>query len=209
MKISKYLMLSLMFLIAFILIAVNVKFNTAFALYDLKLYNYVHSLCNEKTLNTAIFITNFGREYLSILFPTILITLLFKKYFKEALLVILSNTGDALNILLKILFARPRLNTGIYTVIFSGYSFPSGHTVASVCFYGILIYLSSVYIRRTWLKFLINLISVLIILTVGFTRVYIGAHYPSDVIGGYCFALFWLFICIYIYEKFILSLIRC
>lgn len=202
MKTSKYPILALIFLFTFILISVNVEFNSAFIAYDLKLYGFIHSLCTDKTLNTAIFITNFGRELPSIFLPIMLILFLLKKYYKEVFLLVLSNLGNVLNILLKMFFARPRLDTGVSSsVLFSGYSFPSGHSAASVCFYGTLIYLSSVYIKQTWLKYLINSILIIIILAVGFTRVYLGAHYPSDVIGGYSFALFWLFVSIFIYEQ--------
>lgn len=105
-----------------------------------------------------------------------------------------------LNYLLKIIFmrARPDINP---LVIETSYSFPSGHSMISMAFYGYLIYL--VYTHKDNVKvrwILITLMSFLILL-IGISRIYLGVHYASDVIGGLCFSISYLIIFVCVSKK--------
>jgi len=102
-----------------------------------------------------------------------------------------------LNTLLKVIFmrARPDINP---LVVETSYSFPSGHSMISMSFYGYLIYLIYTHkdnVKVRWI--LITLISILILL-IGISRIYLGVHYVTDVIGGFCFSIAYLilFICV-------------
>ncbi len=67
---------------------------------------------------------------------------------------------------------------------YPGFSFPSGHSVIAMCFYGILIYLVARYVRGFWRYFLISLFGLLIILA-GLSRLWLGLHFPTDVLEGF------------------------
>ena len=76
----------------------------------------------------------------------------------------------------------------------SGYSFPSGHSMVSMAFYGLLIYLIYKKVNNKYLKnFLIILLSVIIFL-IGLSRIYLGVHYTSDVLAGFLLGLSYLII---------------
>ncbi|MHC1785649.1 MAG: diacylglycerol kinase [Christensenellales bacterium] len=99
-----------------------------------------------------------------------------------------------LNLGLKDLFVRSRPDTVTQLVAESGYSFPSGHSMAAMSFYGFLIYLLwRSRLRRLYKDLLTGLLAVLIAL-VGFSRVYLGVHYPSDVLAGYSAAAAYLIV---------------
>ena len=140
----------------------------------------------------AKFITNFGGAiFLSI--ATIALLVLIKN--KKIGLSIFSNIViiTILNQLLKRILRRPR-PTEFRIVEETGYSFPSGHSMVSMAFYGYLIYLIYRYIKNKYIKWsLIVLLSILICL-IGISRIYLGVHYTSDVLGGFLLSISYLVI---------------
>lgn len=83
----------------------------------------------------------------------------------------------------------------------SGYSFPSGHSMVSMALYGIIIFLIYKNVKNKYLKItFITLLSLLIVL-IGLSRVYVGVHYVSDVLGGFILGLVYLIIYIGLYNK--------
>ena len=96
-----------------------------------------------------------------------------------------------LMLLLKQLFQRKRPLSPLLKAA-KGLSFPSGHAIMAVTFYGLLIYILQHTITTEWLKwFLIILVFVLIVL-IGFSRIYLRVHYASDVAAGFIIGLLWL-----------------
>ena len=138
----------------------------------------------------AKFITNFGGAiFLSI--ATVMLFLLIKN--KKIGLSIISNIViiTVLNQLLKRILQRPR-PTEFRIVEETGYSFPSGHSMVSMAFYGYLIYLIYRYIKNKYVKWtLITILSILICL-IGISRIYLGVHYTSDVLGGFLLSISYL-----------------
>jgi membrane-associated phospholipid phosphatase len=92
--------------------------------------------------------------------------------------------GMLLNVGLKHAFGRARPVHEEPLVQIATYSFPSGHAVASTVFYGMLCVLVFAYVRPRWLRAAAVAVAVSMVLLVGFSRVYLGAHFPSDVIAG-------------------------
>ena len=85
--------------------------------------------------------------------------------------------------------ARPELFDSGYTASF--YSFPSGHATVAVGFYGLLTLILA-YRVRGFARWAVVLSGVLVVLLIGFSRLYLGVHYPTDVLAGYLSALLWL-----------------
>ncbi|MEQ6378206.1 phosphatase PAP2 family protein [Bacillaceae bacterium S4-13-56] len=88
---------------------------------------------------------------------------------------------------------RPSINPEIDAI---GYSFPSGHSMGSLIFYGFTIYLVLRSNRSKTLKTLYITIAGLLIFFIGFSRIYLGAHFPSDVLAGYLAGTAWMMLCI-------------
>ncbi len=103
--------------------------------------------------------------------------------------------APVINLGLKELAARPRPNPALALVEETGHSFPSGHAVFAAAFFGALIILlerAAFLAGRPILRRSVQAVLVLLILAVGVSRVYLGVHWPSDVIGAYAFALLYL-----------------
>jgi undecaprenyl-diphosphatase len=118
----------------------------------------------------------------------------------ELILFIATVGGSAvLNGILKQVFhrVRPELHRLISV---SGYSFPSGHAMNAFTVYGIITFLLWRHIPSKLGRSILVLISVVMIATIGVSRIYLGVHYPSDIIGGYFASGFWLAIVIWFFQ---------
>ena len=96
-----------------------------------------------------------------------------------------------LNFALKEIVQRPRPE-GFRLIAESGYSFPSGHSMVAVAFYGFMIWLILRYEEDAILRWIWSLALFFVVIMIGVSRVYLGVHYFSDVIAGYCVAAVWL-----------------
>jgi undecaprenyl-diphosphatase len=100
----------------------------------------------------------------------------------------LSAVSLLLNLLLKVLVSRPRPSAGVVKIIQStvGYSFPSGHVMAYVAFWGLLFAYGVILFQgRHWWRTALLIISAAFVVLIGLSRVYLGDHWASDVIGAY------------------------
>lgn len=111
---------------------------------------------------------------------------------------VLASTG-AINLILKNLIARER-PPGEHLVVVSMQSFPSGHSMSSIAFYGFLIYIAWNYLPRTWMKITTTIVLSSLVLIIGMSRIYLGVHYPSDVAAGFTGGLCWLVVCILAFQ---------
>ena len=112
---------------------------------------------------------------------------------KKISLYILINLTSAfiINETVKSIFVRSR-PIGINLIEETGFSFPSGHSMVSLSFYGFIAYLLYKNAKNKYVKTIIIISLALLVLLIGFSRIYLGVHYLSDVIGGFLLALIYL-----------------
>lgn len=135
-----------------------------------------------------------------IIVATLLLVLLIKN--KKMGGMIASNVVlcSVINTIIKHIFLRPR-PVGIKLIEQGGYSFPSGHSMMAVAFYGLLIYIIwNTKWRNVWKIFTTTLLVILILL-IGISRIYVGVHFASDVIAGLSISLSYLIIFIELLYK--------
>jgi len=114
-----------------------------------------------------------------------------KRYWRELTLLAVGMVGESLIFLvLSNLIGRVRPPTQIW-IILKIPGFPSGHTMASVVLFGLLAYLLVPKIRSAFGKGLVVAVAILIMLFIGFTRVFTAAHYLTDVLAGYALGIAW------------------
>lgn len=137
-------------------------------------------------------ITNSGSAIFLIIIT--LLSFIFLKNKKNSIYIGLNLLlGFTINYTLKMIFRRGR-PIDINLIEVDGYSFPSGHSTVSAIFYGFIIYLIYKSIISRNLKILLIAFLVILILLIGLSRVYLGAHFASDVITSYILSLLYLMI---------------
>jgi len=124
-------------------------------------------------------------------------------FYREALAaIIFAGISQVLNTLLKFFIQRPRPSNDLVDVIteLQGYSFPSGHVMFYVGFFGFLAFLSFTLLKQSWLRTILLVIFVSLVVLVGPSRVYLGEHWASDVLGAYLVGSLTLIFYIHMYR---------
>ena len=136
------------------------------------------------------FITFLGSQY-TILFITLFSFILIKN--KKVPIAILTNLIiiTTLNILLKNIVDRPRPQ-GYRIIEETGYSFPSGHSMISMAFYGLILYIIFKNCKNKKIRNILCVCFTVLIFLIGFSRIYLGVHYASDVLGGFLISISYL-----------------
>lgn len=173
---------------------------------DNSITHFVYSFRNPFLTEFMKVITNFGGEiFLGVAVFTTIFFLL-KSHKKDALVFsFILVFGVGLNFLLKNVFQRPRPNLLPLIKIDTSYSFPSGHAMNSFIFYACLSYFIFRRMKNKKLGILLILGSGLLVVLIGLSRIYLGVHYPSDVIAGLIAGLAW-FVAALLFEKIIILL---
>lgn len=160
-------------------------------------------LISDFTTPIAKFITNFGGAiFLIILTITLFILIKNKKIGLSIILNLIVITG--LNQILKYILQRPR-PTEYRLIEETGFSFPSGHSMVSMAFYGYLIYLIYKYVKNKDLKWISIVLLSILISSIGISRIYLGVHYTSDVLGGFLISLSYLIVYTLIVNRYLLE----
>jgi membrane protein DedA with SNARE-associated domain len=166
--------------------------------FDLIITNYITGYHKPAITLVMKFITNIGS--VSILIPFTLLTLWYlykqKKHYWDSVMVLVALSGGwFLDLMLKLAFHRPRPDI-MRIVDASGYSFPSGHSMVATTFYGFVAYLAWLNLANSKIRYLTTIGFIALIMLIGISRIYLGVHYPSDVLAGFAAGGFWLFSCI-------------
>ena len=102
---------------------------------------------------------------------------------------------------IKSIIQRPRPDDILFLVDEDGFSFSSGHSISSMYAYGLLLYFVLTKIQNTALKIALAIILTVLMFGIGISRVFVGVHYPTDVIAGWALAALWIAVTIWILQK--------
>jgi len=168
---------------------------------DNKIANFLYLYRDQRLVKTFLWITLLGKWEIILfeLLITTLILVLFKKR-KDILGFLVAISGSMLfDVLGKLLIHRPR-PSGIAVYQENTFSFPSGHATIAMAFYGFITYYLVRHVKDWKNKINFLALGVTIIIAIGLSRLYLGVHFMSDVVGGYLLGLLWLLIGISVAE---------
>lgn len=177
------------------------------SVFDNTIYDYLRRMISEDMTDFMVFITSFGSGVTLFLISIVGLCVFWRNqrysfYSKMAALNLV--IVYILNELFKMIFHRERPDI-LRLVEVGGFSFPSGHTMVSMSFYGFIAYLLYIHSKSRWKYFIILLFSVLISM-IGISRIYLGVHYASDVLAGFTAGLAWLAIFVVLVDRIKLNI---
>ncbi|MGB9180351.1 MAG: phosphatase PAP2 family protein [Pyrinomonadaceae bacterium] len=135
---------------------------------------------------------------------TVIAFLAFHHRSEAAGLILSAGGGELMNFILKTIIARPRPTADLVRVYsqLKTQSFPSGHVTFYVCYFGFLFFVAYAMLKHRSLERRLALtLTALPVALVGLSRVYLGEHWPSDVIGAYLFGGLWLALALHLYRR--------
>lgn len=204
-KNNKYILyISIPLLLVILLITSKVIVGKELYIDKLAYHLFIEKLRNDKLTTFMKLATKLSNPEVMIVIAIISIFFCIKliKNKKLSLGIILNLAGITLiNQILKFIFKRER-PTGYRLIEMSGYSFPSGHAMASLAFYGLLIYITKRLVKNKYLKILLITLNIAIIILIGVSRIYLGVHYLSDVLTGYSISIIYLLITTKLLNKY-------
>ncbi|KRE66713.1 phosphatase PAP2 family protein [Paenibacillus sp. Soil750] len=201
LKITVFLVLSILSVICFSVVASLIK-GRWIAQFDSRVISAVQGMESPWLTTIMKCFTFIGSTPVVITLSICSLFLLFKflNHRLELVLFLVLVAGTAiLNQLLKLVFQRER-PTLHRLIEESGYSFPSGHSMAAFALYAALSFLLWRHVPSKGGRTIVICISILMILMIGSSRIYLGVHYPSDVVGAYLASGFWFTFCVWIFQ---------
>jgi undecaprenyl-diphosphatase len=170
--------------------------------FDVSILNFLHAHANKFLDSFFIAVTTLGSPIVMIILAAIVATiLLFHKKQKDLTLIIVLGVAGAgiANVILKLLFHRDRPSSWHPMIVESGFSFPSGHAMLSAAAITAIV----IALWRTKWRWPALIIGGLFVLLVGVSRLYLGVHYPSDIIAGWCVSIAWVVLIGYLIDSHI------
>jgi undecaprenyl-diphosphatase len=153
-----------------------------------------HSAAWPVFTSAMLFFTSLGSVLgLTCLFVVTLIVHWILHWWRAAALIVITMLGaGVLEEVLKLAFHRRRPVPFFGLAVPHSYSYPSGHALLSFTFFSTVASLTAARTRQRWLRIVIWVAAILTILNIGFSRIYLGVHYPTDVIAGYLTGIIWV-----------------
>lgn len=171
--------------------------------FDESVFAFLQNHISERNNDLMLFFTFLGTH--NFLIPANLILIAYFLFIKKHKWYSIKIPAIALTSLglmfgLKHLFGRPRPDVPLLFEA-EGLSFPSGHALFSITFYGLLIYIVYKSVKKTWLKWTVIAMLILLSFIIGFSRVYLRVHYATDVIAGFCVGFLWLVFAVWLLNR--------
>lgn len=163
-------------------------------IFDETIRNFVHERSSPALTSAMIFFSFLGSPlFLIILGILIVAAFSYLGHRRAIILFLITMAGEIfLEFSLKQFFGRVRPEAFFDYPLPLSYSFPSGHAFGSLCFYGIVTLLTAERMKSKPIKITVCILSALLIFLIGFSRIYLGVHYPSDVVAGFLAGFFWI-----------------
>lgn len=200
----KVVTLSLLFLVCLLLSYsivhdVFTDYDTGF---DSRMFAFAEQFASPGMTRFMRYISFLGSDEYLIILPAVII-LIFSFYkdtrWHSLRVLLISFISSILNQLLKLYFVRPRPPIALLDA--SGLSFPSGHAMIGGVFHGLLIYIVVTTVQSKAWRWVLSIFLSLIVLLVGFSRIYLKVHYATDVAAGYAMGLIWLMASLYLLSR--------
>ena len=178
--------------------------NSAEPAWEVAAIDWVQSASPHALLQIAKFMTEIGRSPISTVLPAVAIVVMWL-WGQRHLSIFLAAAALArvLSGVVKALVDRPRPSASVVDVVYQldGASFPSGHVLGATLFYGFLIYCAEISISNKPVRRLLQGSLAVIIVLMGYSRVELGAHWPTDVLGGYAIGLLVLSAMVWLHRR--------
>lgn len=200
---QKYFSLASTLALIFVFLGYVVKFYPTWLFFDAPLQNFIRGDLPNEVTTFFKWITQFANPVpISILTGAVLLLLLSQKEKIAALWLFLNMilAGGVLNYLMKLVYSRQRPSLE-HLVTENSFSFPSGHAMSSMLFFGTIIFLLF-QMKNKNLRYLLQGLGVLCLILIGLSRIYLGVHYVSDILGGWLLGATWLLATYPYYQKY-------
>jgi len=170
--------------------------------FDEAMFRFAAAHTSPETTRVMRIISFFASaDYLMVVPPLVVLVLAWFRHMQWFALkvLVISVTSSILNQALKRVFERPRPETAMLEQ--SGLSFPSGHAMIGGSFYGLLIYIVWRTVPSPFWRWVLTILLTILLLLIGYSRVYLNVHYATDVLAGFSAGFLWLLISIYFMRK--------
>lgn len=160
--------------------------------FDLAVRAWIHQFASPAMTRAMTVISMLGYKILIAELVVALVVFLYLRWRRAAALLAVTMAGAlVLDLALKYAFHRPRPQV-FFGAEPHSYSFPSGHALCSFCFYVVMAGLIAARTQSLALRVMVGALAAALVIAIGLSRVYLGMHYPSDVLGGYLAAAVWV-----------------